>query len=127
MLEATATTATTQELLVINHTQNVRWVGVRFEYATWLGASGNKGVVDTQSGYLCQDGEPPVNVRVTESRGVTFSGCAFQHLGAVYAVGADQGSQDVIVSNSTFLDISGGGVKLGSSGERGAPSPPVYD
>ena len=125
MLEATATTATTQELLVINHTQNVRWVGVRFEYATWLGASGNKGVVDTQSGYLCQDGEPPVNVRVAKSQGVTFAGCTFNHLGAMYAVGADQGSQDVIVSNSTFLDISGGGIKLGSSGERGAPSPPV--
>jgi hypothetical protein len=29
-------------LLVVNHTQNVRWEGVIFEYATWLGASGQK-------------------------------------------------------------------------------------
>ena len=38
---------------------------------------------------------------------------------------ADQASSSVIVSNSTFLDISGGGIKLGSSGERGAKSPNV--
>ena len=29
------------------------------------------------------------------------------------------------MSNSTFVDCSGGGVKLGSSGERGAPAPNV--
>ena len=42
----------------------------------------------------------------------------FQHLGGVYALGADGASQSVIVSNCTFLDVSGGGVKLGKSGER---------
>ena len=34
-------------------------------------------------------------------------------------------TQSIIVSNSTFVDCSGGGVKLGSSGERGAPAPNV--
>jgi hypothetical protein len=63
-LEATATTATQQELLVVNGTHNLRWEGVSFEYATWLGSSGPRGYVDTQSAYLCQDGEPPVNVHV---------------------------------------------------------------
>ena len=42
---------------------------------------------------------------------------------ARYAIGADGGSQDIIVTNNTFLDVSGGGVKLGSSGERGAAAP----
>ena len=41
----------------------------------------------------------------------------------MYALGADGGSQDVIVSNSSFTDISGGGIKLGFSGERGVPQP----
>ena len=40
-----------------------------------------------------------------------------------YALGADGASQSIIISNNTFLDLSGGSVKLGSSGERGAPSP----
>eukprot|EP01047_Picozoa_sp_COSAG01_P100094 COSAG01_NODE_30001_length_625_cov_1.155894_2_plen_161_part_01 len=124
-VEATATTATQQELVVVSHTQNLRFVGIRYEYATWLGASGPRGYIDTQSAYLCQDGEPPVNVHVVKSTNVSFMGCTFQHLGAVYALGADQGSQQVVVSNCSFLDISGGGVKLGSSGERGAPAPSV--
>eukprot|EP01046_Picozoa_sp_COSAG06_P034343 COSAG06_NODE_3591_length_5143_cov_3.495440_5_plen_155_part_00 len=51
-------------------------------------ASGPKGYVDTQSAYLCQDGEPPVNVHVSNSTNVTFVGCSFQHLGGVYAIGA---------------------------------------
>ena len=49
--------------------------------------------------------------------------CRFEHLGGVYALGVDGGSQDVIEFNSTFLDISGGGLKLGSSGERGILQP----
>jgi hypothetical protein len=122
-LESTATTATQQELLVVNGSQNVRWEGVQFQYATWLGASGPKGYVDTQSAYLCNDGEPPVNVHVWHSTNVTFRSCAFQHLGGVYAIGANNASQSIIVSNCTFTDCSGGAVKLGNVGERGAPSP----
>ena len=110
---------------MINHTQNLVWEAVQFEFASWLGASGPKGFVDTQSAYLCLDGEAPVNVHVRKSRNVSFTGCLFQHLGGVYALGADGGSQDVVVSNCSFTDISGGGVKLGSAGERGAPSPNV--
>ena len=107
ILEDTATTATQQELLLINGSSNVQWENVRFEFATWLGASGPKGYVDTQSAYLCQDGEPPVNVHVWHSHNVTFSGCSFQHLGAVYAIGAHGASQGIVVSNCTFTDCSG--------------------
>jgi hypothetical protein len=123
MLEASATTAAQQHLLVVNNSANLHWENVRFEYASWLGASGPRGFVDTQSAYLCMDQEPPVNIRVQKSRNITFSGCSFSHLGGVYALGADGGSQDVMVSNNTFTDISGGGIKLGYSGERGAKAP----
>jgi hypothetical protein len=124
-LEATATTATQQELLIVNNTANLRWENVQFEYATWLGASEATGYIDTQSAYLCQQGEPPVNVHVEKSHNITFDSCGFEHLGGVYALGADGASQNVVVSNCTFTDISGGGVKLGKSGERGAPAPAV--
>ena len=49
--------------------------------------------------------------------------CTFSHLGAIYALGADGASQSILVSNSSFFDLSGGGVKLGKSGERGAAPP----
>ena len=98
--------------------------------ATWLGASGPQGFVDTQSAFLYRGndnqgagGEPPVNIDVQRSTNISFVSCGFSHLGAVYALGADGGSQSVIVSNSTFTDCSGGGIKLGSSGERGVPQP----
>jgi hypothetical protein len=128
-LEATATTATQQELVKLQGASNVRWEGVHFAYGTWLDASGQKGYIDTQSGYQCQavanskDGEPPTNIAISNSLNITVVSCAFNHLGAVYALGADGASQGIIVSNCTFDDLSGGAVKLGKSGERGAPAP----
>lgn len=122
-LVATAKTATVQTLLQLSNATNHVFHGIEFQYGTWLGASDNVGYVDTQSAYLCQYGEPPVNVHAHSATNITFSNCGFRHLGAVYAVGADGGSQGIAVSNCTFDDISGGGVKLGSAGERGAPPP----
>ena len=72
-MEATATTATVEELLVLNGTVDVRWEGVHFSYATWSGSSGPGGYVDIQSAYLCQQGEPPVNVHVLASTNVSVS------------------------------------------------------
>eukprot|EP01052_Picozoa_sp_SAG31_P001462 SAG31_NODE_49_length_30599_cov_15.615016_22_plen_529_part_00 len=123
LLDETATTTQQQELLVVNGSNNVHWEHVSFEYATFLGTSGPKGFVDTQSAYLCNDGEPPVNVHIFHATNVTFRGCRFQHLGGVYALGAQNASQNIIVSNCTFTDCSGGAVKLGNVGERGAPAP----
>jgi hypothetical protein len=47
-LEATATTATAQLILAVNNTKNIIFDGTAFQYATWLGAGGPKGFVDTQ-------------------------------------------------------------------------------
>jgi hypothetical protein len=124
-LDATAITTITEQLVIANHTHNLRWENVQFQYATSLHTSGERGFVDTQSGYLYHDGEPLTNIHVQTSHNISFLGCEFSHLGAVYALGADQGSQGVIISNCTFFDCSGGGIKLGSSGERGAPAPNV--
>ena len=124
-LESTAVTSVTETILLVNGTSNLVWEGIHFEYATWLGASGPKGFVDTQSAYLCQEGEPPSNIALVNAQNISFNGCSFAHLGGVYALSALGATQGVVVSNSTFTDISGGGVKLGSAGERGAPSPPA--
>ena len=88
-----------------------------------------EGYIDTQSGYQCQavanskDGEPATNIAISKSTNVHVVNCSFSHLGAVYALGADGASQSVIVSNNEFHDLSGGSLKLGKSGERGAPAP----
>ena len=128
-LEATAMTATQQELVTLTATKNVKWEGVHFSYGSWLDASGPKGYIDTQSGYQCQgvtdskQGEPATNIVIAGCTNVIVDSCTFAHLGAIYALGADGASQSIIVSNSTFDDLSGGSVKLGKSGERGAAAP----
>lgn len=70
------------------------------------GEDGNRGI------------EPSGNVRVLESSNITFTGCAFRHLGGLYAISANFGSKSVRILNSTFADISGGAVHIGSSGSR---------
>ena len=120
---AAAGRGTIQMLVALDGAKNMAWEGVSFQYATWAGASGPKGFVDTQSAYLYQEGEPPVNVQLHHCTNISFTSCSFEHLGAVYAIGANEASQSVAVSNCTFTDVSGGGVKLGSVGERGDPAP----
>lgn len=77
ILEASATTATQQELVTLTSTSNVRWEGVQFAYASWLDASGSKGYIDTQSGYQCQavanskEGEPATNIAISGCMNVT--------------------------------------------------------
>jgi hypothetical protein len=105
-LEAAAFTATTETLLIINNTQNIKWENTLFQYATNLHASGPKGFVDTQSAYLYQDGEPPVNIHASKSTNITFAGCGFSHLGGVYALGAD-GTVRVFRQKFTLEDAIG--------------------
>jgi hypothetical protein len=124
VVASSAVTSTTELLLNVSGAKHLRWEGIDFHYATWSGASDERGFVDTQAAYMYRRGEAPSNVRMHNVRNVTFSNCNFAHLGAVYAMSADGGSQNVTVSNCTFTDISGGAVKLGTVGERGAPPPP---
>ena len=67
--------------------------------------------------------EPPGNVRVLAARNVSFSGCRFEHLGGIYAISASFGSQHVAITNSTFSDVSGGAVHIGSTGSRWTTGP----
>ena len=62
--------------------------------------------------------EPNGNVKVLESTNISFTGCTFVHLGGIYAISANFGSQHVRINNSTFTDVSGGAIHLGSSGSR---------
>ena len=70
-----------------------------------------------------QKGEPATNIAISGCTNITVDSCTFSHLGAIYALGVDNASQSIIVSNSSFFDLSGGGIKLGKSGERGAAPP----
>eukprot|EP01043_Picozoa_sp_COSAG02_P047463 COSAG02_NODE_4554_length_5220_cov_31.069713_1_plen_771_part_10 len=66
---------------------------------------------------------PPGNVRVFTGRNVTFMSCTFQHLGGIYAVSVNYGSQHIGIKNSTFTDLSGGAIQVGSLGSRWTTGP----
>lgn len=54
---------------------------------------------------------------------MTFNQCHFEHLGGIYALSALGGSQHVTIANSSFTDVSGGGIHIGSSGSRWTTGP----
>jgi len=109
--------------------EHIRFQGLRFEYATWLGPSGPNGYADDQSGFhLNGYGHPsnlighdprtartPGNVRLRFARDVRFIHDDFLHLGGV---GLDFGTgsrHDTIVGNR-FADISSAAVQLSGVG-----------
>lgn len=114
---------------------DVTFSGIQFSYATWLGPSTPTGFSEIQANYqitgkdgyakqgLCKlvpGGECPFanwtkapgNVRVSYDRHIQFLNDVFTHLGAA---GLDfaSGSQQNVVEDSIFTDISGNGLQLG--------------
>ena len=105
---------------------HIRFEGLTFAHATWLGPSGPDGYVSDQSGFhLVGDRhEPnrighaqhvvrtPGNVRFRFARNLVFRGNRFVHLGAV-ALDLGTGTQDVVVEENRFEDVSSAALQLG--------------
>lgn len=118
-----------EEVLVLhNSSAQHQWVGITFEYATWLRPMEGLGFVELQSaacavcpygtvkGIGCGAGDTgavtPGNVVVAAGRDISFDNCTFQHLGA-YASSAHNGSQGIAWRGCTFQDVSAGSLMLG--------------
>lgn len=118
-----------EEVLVLhNSTAQHQWIGITFEYATWLRPMEDLGFVELQSaacavcsygtvnGIGCGAGDTgavtPGNVVVAAGRDIRFVNCTFQHLGA-YASSALNGSQEISWRGCTFQDVSAGSLMLG--------------
>lgn len=134
MATADAMLAVEETLLQHNASAQHSWIGVTFEYATWLRPMQGDGFVEQQSAAcsVCpagglHGGAPPFPVGcgggdvyvvtpgavvVTGGTDIVFSNCTFQHLGA-YAAAASGGSQRVTWERCVFRDISAGAVMLG--------------
>jgi hypothetical protein len=109
---------------------NMRFEGLTFTHATWLGPNGDSGYVSDQSGFqLVGEGHAfniighdknlvrtPGNVRFQFARGITFSGNIFEHLGGV-GLDFDTGSQGNTIENNLFEDISSAAIQLGGISE----------
>jgi hypothetical protein len=107
---------------------NIRFEGLTFSYATWLGPSGNNGYVSDQSGQILigSDHSPnfighdqnvvptPGNLSFTFANQITFYGNIFQHLGAV-GLQFGFGSKNNTINSNLFTDISSSAIELGGA------------
>ena len=133
--EALATTpravlAVSEGLIVAENISELLITGLTFEYSTWrapsLGADGRSGgFVEVQAGAhythpspdgsWCGDclGRGPAALLLRGARRSVISGCAVQHVGAdgVAMLGGAQGNN---ISRTSFNDISGSAVAIGS-------------
>lgn len=107
---------------------NIRFEGLTFSYASWLGASGSNGYVSDQSGQiLIGSGHPtniighdqnvvptPGNLPFTFASNIVFKGNIFQHLGAV-GLQFGLGSKNNTIFGNLFTDISSSAIELGGA------------
>ncbi len=109
---------------------NIRFDGLTFAYATWLGSSSDNGYVADQSGCRLVHGgytpniighvknvkPTPGNVRFRFAGNITFYGNIFEHLGGV-GLDFGTGSLSNTISGNLFEDISSAAIKLGGVSE----------
>ncbi len=111
--------------------RNLRFEGLTFAYATWLGPSTPYGYAADQSGFHVVTDEPqktyighfpapartPGAVRLEYAQNVEFKSNTFTHLGGV-ALDFGTGSQENRIAGNTFADISSAAIQLGGIAER---------
>src|SRR6267154_3483446 len=105
---------------------HIRFEGLTFSYATWLGPSGSNGYVSDQSGQLLIGSDhaanyighdqyvvpTPANLPFIFSNNMTFYGNIFQHLGAV-GLQFGYGSKNNTIDSNLFTDISSSAIEIG--------------
>lgn len=106
--------------------EHVRFTGLTFAHATWLGPSGPDGYAADQSGFhvtgagtrpnvvghVERPTRTPGNVRLRHVRHVTFARNDFRHLGAV-ALDFDTGTQHAEIVGNRFTDVSAAAIQVG--------------
>lgn len=116
---------------------HLRFEGLTFAYATWMGPSSGNGYVPDQSGFLLvgsghhpsQIGHnkdvvrTPGNLSFLYASHVTFRQNRFEHLGAV-ALDFSTGSKCNRIRDNGFLDISSAAIQLGGVSDIDHPPLP---
>lgn len=123
-----------------NPIHHIRFEGLTFSYATWLGPSTNQGYVADQSGQLLVGSNhspnfighdenvvpTPGNISFTFANNVVFYGNIFEHLGGT-GLQFGAGCSNNIVDSNLFTDISSAAIELGAvTAMDSHPNNPAY-
>ncbi|MDZ7696110.1 MAG: right-handed parallel beta-helix repeat-containing protein [Deltaproteobacteria bacterium] len=107
----------------------IRFKGLRFMYATWLGPNSSDGYALDQSGFhlkgwnhtantIGHDPDAmgiPGNLDFCYAQHITFEDNVLAHMGAV-ALNFGTGSQNNAIANNSFMDISAAAIQVGGIG-----------
>ena len=105
--------APVQETLIRAHgLRGHVFANLTFAHATWRQPSAPAGYVPAQT--MVTTEEPPGTIDIARSVGVTVDRCTFENSGGAYALAIGGASQDVVVSRSRFVALSGGALRLGN-------------
>lgn len=113
-LEADAWVPAADVILQLNGTSDHTFSGLAFSHAGWAQVNSPSGFVDRQSAVYGNGHEPPGAVRAGNVRNVQFDNCSFTAIASPYALEIANKSADSGIAHSSFTDLSGGAVKLGS-------------
>ncbi len=117
----------------------IRFDGLSFMYATWLGPNSTDGYAIDQSGFhLTGEGHKadvighaqnvvrtPGNLSFVYAQSISFTNNTLSHMGAV-ALDFGTGSQNNQITGNTFNDISAAAIQLGGVGSEDAhPTSPA--
>ncbi len=108
---------TLQGRSIANPVQNIKFIGLVFEYATWLMPNGNNGHSDAQNNVLRWKGrgERIVDAAAISMRyasAITLERCSFKRLGGI-GVEMYSGCQNNTIKGCVFSDISANGIQVG--------------
>jgi hypothetical protein len=92
---------------------NHSFTNLTFSHATWRQPSTAEGYVPSQSA-VTPHGEPLGAVRFAGATNLNIERCAFENLGAAYALSVGSASRGVELRHCTFDSLSGGAIKLGN-------------
>ena len=128
-VQVSAVMPTLTKLLGVVNASHVTFEGLRFEYATWLGAGGPDGYVEQQSGcgtvgsnkhnsdcttewdYLWSVALAPGAISLADSSSISFVGCEVAHVGGV---GIElTRSTHCLIDGCSLYDVSGNGIQVG--------------
>jgi hypothetical protein len=124
MATATVVAPAAQSLLSAGSVHDIQFVGLTFEFATWL-PSPTQGVVDTQANELqttnyLTPALMPSNLTFKDCNNVLFQGNTLTHLGGG-AISFDGGGSNNSIIGNSITDVSGSGISIGDGDSYSVP------
>ena len=101
------------QIIVATNLTNHIFQNLQISYTTWRIPSSSTGYVPSQT-LVTSSGEPKGAFSIASSINITIENVKFCNLGSAYGLSIGQASQNISIRSNTFVDLSGGALKIGN-------------